>query len=62
MTALSFKPRGEGGSDQYLGQAWGAWAGPSCGSRNLCPHGAVVEDQLPLRMMFWMCWCSMEMP
>lgn len=21
---------------------------------NLRPHGAIVEDQLPLRMMFWM--------
>lgn len=51
---LSSKPRGEGGSNGYLGQVRGMRAGPSYGSRNLRPHGAIVEDQLPLRMMFWM--------
>lgn len=52
MTTLSFKPRGEGSSSWYLGQVWGARAGPSYGSRNVHPHGAIVEDQLPLKMMF----------
>ena len=54
MTVLRFKPRGEGGSGRCLRQAWGVWAGPAYGSRDLCPHGAIVEDQLPLGMMFWM--------
>lgn len=58
VTALSFK--GWRRQQLVFGAGVGCVGKSFYGSRNLHSHGAIMEDQLSLRMMFLMCWCSTD--